>query len=104
MLGIVFAVLTISACSTNDKDTEMTMAGGWTEAQPDEMTNEAVAFVISRMNTTGKLKRIVKVKKQVVSGMNYDITFELDNNTAWNAVVYRNLSGEYSITKVSSMP
>jgi hypothetical protein len=43
------------------------------------------------------------VKKQVVKGMNYDITFELDNNTAWNAVVYRDLSGEFSITSTSKM-
>lgn len=79
------------------------MAGGWSEGQIDKTTEEAVAFVLSRMNSSGKLKRIVQVKKQVVKGMNYDITFELDNNSAWNAVVYRNLSGEYSITKVSSV-
>jgi choloylglycine hydrolase len=79
------------------------MAGGWSEGQVDKPTEEAVAFVLSRMNSSGKLKRIVQVKKQVVKGMNYDITFELDNNTVWNAVVYRDLSGEFSITKVSSV-
>ncbi len=75
------------------------MAGGWNDAEVDKATQEAVAFVLSQMNTTGKLKRIVKVKKQVVNGMNYDITFELDNNTVWNAMVYRRLSGEFSIKK-----
>jgi hypothetical protein len=79
------------------------MAGGWNEGQIDKTTEEAVAFVLSRMNTTGKLKRIMQVKKQVVNGMNYDITFELDNNTVWNAVVYRSLSGKFSITKTSKV-
>jgi hypothetical protein len=70
-------------------------AGGWNESAVDQTTEEALAFVLSRMNTSAKLKRIVKVKKQVVNGMNYNITFELDNNTVWNAVVYRNLSGNF---------
>lgn len=75
------------------------MAGGWNDAEVDKATQEAVAFVLSQMNTTGKLKRFVRVKKQVVNGMNYDITFELDNNTVWNVMVYRRLSGEFSIKK-----
>jgi hypothetical protein len=79
------------------------IAGGWSEGEIDQTTEDAVAFVLSRMNTSGKLKRIVQVKKQVVKGMNYDITFELDNNTVWNAVVYRDLSGEFSITKTSKV-
>jgi choloylglycine hydrolase len=79
------------------------MAGGWSEGEIDQTTEDAVVFVLSRMNTSGKLKRIVQVKKQIVKGMNYDITFELDNNTVWNAVVYRDLSGEFSITKTSKI-
>jgi choloylglycine hydrolase len=79
------------------------IAGGWSEGEIDEATEDAVAFVLSRMNTSAKLKRILQVKKQVVKGMNYDITFELDNNTVWNAVVYRDLSGEFSITKTSKV-
>lgn len=79
------------------------VAGGWSEGEIDRTTEDAVAFVLSRMNTTGKLKRIVQVKKQIVKGINYDITFELDNNTVWNAVVYRDLSGEFSIAKTSKV-
>jgi hypothetical protein len=79
------------------------IAGGWSEGEIDEATEDAVAFVLSRMNTSAKLKRILQVKKQVVKGMNYDITFELDNNTVWNAVVYRDLSGEFSITQTTKV-
>ena len=62
-----------------------------------------MAFVLSRMNTTGELKRIVQVKKQVVKGMNYDIIFELDDGSVWNAVVHQNLSGEFSIIESSKV-
>jgi choloylglycine hydrolase len=79
------------------------IAGGWNDAEIDKTTEDAVVFVLSRMNTSAKLKRIVQVKKQVVKGMNYDITFELDNNTVWNAVVYQNLSGEFSIINTSKV-
>ena len=79
------------------------MAGGWSEGEIDETTEDAVAFVLSRMNTSGKLKRIVQVKKQVVKGMNYDIIFELDDGSVWNAVVHQNLSGEFSIIESSKV-
>lgn len=79
------------------------ISGGWSEGEVDQATEDAVAFVLSRMNTSGKLKRIIQVKRQVVKGINYDITFELDNNTVWNALVYRNLSGEFSIIKTSKI-
>ena len=32
------------------------------------------------MNTSAKLDKITKVKTQVVAGVNYDITFKLDNS------------------------
>ncbi|MCL7974490.1 MAG: cystatin domain-containing protein [marine benthic group bacterium] len=79
------------------------MAGGWSEGEIEQTTEDAVAFVLSRMNTSGKLKRIVQVKKQVVKGMNYDIIFELDDGSVWNAVVHQNLSGEFSIIESSKV-
>ena len=79
------------------------MAGGWSEGEIDQATEDTVAFVLSRMNISANLKRIVQVKRQVVKGINYDITFELDNNTVWNAVVYRDLAGEFSITRTSKI-
>jgi hypothetical protein len=45
----------------------------------------------------------VQVKKQVVKGMNYDIIFELDDGSVWNAVVYQDLSGEFSIIETSKV-
>ena len=79
------------------------MAGGWSEVEIDQTTEDAVAFVLSRMNTSAELKRIMQAKRQVVKGMNYDITFELDNDSVWNAVVHQNLSGEFSIIESSKV-
>ena len=39
---------------------------------------------------------IVSIKKQVVKGMNYDLTIELENGEIWNAIVYQDLTGELS--------
>ncbi|MBL7472918.1 cystatin family protein [Robertkochia sediminum] len=74
-------------------------AGGWQEAPIDPEIEEAVAFVLDEMDTPLKLVRIISAKKQVVKGMNYDLNFEMENNEVWNARVYRDLSGEFSLTK-----
>ena len=73
--------------------------GAYQEVDIDQRVEDAVAFVLSRMNTNGKLEEIVSARAQVVNGMNYDITFTLDNGETWNAGVYRSLAGEYSIAR-----
>jgi predicted amidohydrolase YtcJ len=73
--------------------------GAYQEVDVDQRVEDAVAFVLSRMNTNGKLEGIVSARAQVVNGMNYDITFTLDNGETWNAGVYRSLAGEYSIVR-----
>ncbi len=77
-------------------------AGGWSDAEIDEAVEEAAAFVVSQIAPPVKLKRILSVKKQVVKGLNYDLTFELENGETWNAVVYRDLSGNFSFLKEPS--
>jgi choloylglycine hydrolase len=79
------------------------MPGGWSEGPIDQPARDAVDFVLKRMNTTGKLKRILQVRRQVVNGMNYEITFELDNNSTWNAFLYRSLKGEFTLNRVTKV-
>jgi len=74
------------------------MAGGWSEAPIDDGVQGAAAFAVAEMGTSGRLARVVEARRQVVKGMKYDVTFELDNGERWRAVVYRDLSGQMSLT------
>lgn len=85
-------------------DKEHNLAGGWQDANIESNeVKDALTFVISKMNTNAKLKSVVSAKQQVVKGMNYDVTFSLDNGEIWNVVVYRDLDGKYLITKPAAL-
>lgn len=75
--------------------------GGWLASQPLPSTEgeAALASVLARMNTAAKLQSIREVRSQVVSGANYDIEFQLDNGEVWNTRVYRDLAGNYQMTR-----
>ena len=79
------------------------LAGGWSETKVTPEVEKALDFVLQQMNTSAKLEKIVKVKTQVVAGVNYDIDFKLDNGEVWNTVVYRDLKGNYKMTKVATL-
>ncbi len=71
--------------------------GGWEEAVEDEQVREAVAFVMSQMDQESPLDEILSVRRQVVRGFNYEVTFRLDDNSVWSARVNRGLDGEYTL-------
>ena len=75
------------------------MAGGWSETTIDQVAKDAASFMVSRMNTNAKLKKVLSVKKQIVKGTNYDLTFELDNGSTWRGIVNRGLKGDFSVVK-----
>ena len=72
---------------------------GWNESEVTPEVKAALDSVLKQMNTSAKLKKILGVKTQVVAGMNYAIDFQLDNDQVWNTVVFRDLSGNYTMTK-----
>lgn len=78
---------------------QKSLAGGWNETEIDQTSIDAVNFMLSRMNTNAKLDKILSVKKQVVNGINYDLTFKLKNNSVWRGTVNRDLKGNFSILK-----
>lgn len=75
------------------------LAGGWSESDVSPQVQEALNFVLSRMNTAAKLERILSVRSQVVNGTNYAIEFEMDNGEVWTTIVYRSRKGALSITQ-----
>ena len=90
-------VLTFISKSNRDMKTKVT--GGWSQAETDQNVKDAASFILNSLNTPSKLKQIINVKKQVVSGMNYDLTLELENGEKWKSIVYRDLSGKFSISE-----
>ena len=79
------------------------IVGGWSKSEIDEQVQDAVTFVLGQLKTASKLDRIISVKKQIVNGVNYDLTFTLENGETWNTVVYRDLDGNFSLTKKSKI-
>jgi thiamine biosynthesis lipoprotein ApbE len=77
------------------------MAGGWYEAAHEGDVQLALEFAVSEISPNSGVKEILSAKKQVVKGLNYDLTFLLDNGETWNALVYRDLDGTFSLTEKS---
>ena len=109
--NVFFAFLTLSlfACDAEptDKNNAETpgkrqLAGGWANAEITPDVEQALDFVLMQMNTSAKLDKIVSVKTQIVKGKNFDITFELDNKEQWNCIVYRDIDGKLTMTKVAT--
>ncbi|EDP57227.1 cystatin domain-containing protein [Vibrio sp. AND4] len=75
------------------------LTGGWSQAEVTPKAQQALDFVLGQMNTSAKLKQILSVRTQVVSGINYAIEFEMDNGEVWNTIVYRSLNDEMKITQ-----
>jgi hypothetical protein len=107
MKRVLFSILVVSqlsACSAvPQQQTCAPLAGGWrTQPLPNAAGEAALANVLARMNTTAKLKNIREVRSQVVAGVNYDIEFQLDNGEVWNTRVYRDLEGNYQMTRAAA--
>lgn len=75
------------------------MSGGWNTASVSLEAEEATHYVLSMMNTSAKLEKILAVKTQVVAGTNYAIDFKLDDGQIWNTRVFRSLKGNFKMTQ-----
>ena len=75
------------------------LVGGWSEAEITPIVEEAATFAVSKLEIESPLKEILSVKSQVVKGMNYEITYSLEDGTEWVSKVYRDLDGTLSLTE-----
>ncbi len=87
----------------NLNNKEKSLTGGWKDTEVTPEVEKTLGFVLQQMNTTSKLDKITKVKTQVVAGVNYDIDFKLDNGEVWNTIVYKDLQGNYKMTKTATL-
>ena len=80
------------------------MAGGWSEVAVENDVNDALDFALEEIRPNAALKNVISAKKQVVKGLNYDLSFTLESGETWNVIVHRDPKGTYSLTKKSKMP
>lgn len=59
----------------------------------------ALTSTVALMSSIAIFKSIREVRTQVVSGINYDIEFILNNGEIWNTRIYRDLAGNYKMIK-----
>lgn len=108
-IAILCGAALVSACSTPSESPRamkcqpQNLAGGYqvqTTVSPE--AKQALATVLAQMNTAAKLDKIIEVRTQVVAGINYAITFQLDNGEIWHTVVWEDLQGNYKMTQPAS--
>jgi hypothetical protein len=108
-IAILCGAALLSACSTQPdppmqmKCLPLNVAGGYqVQSSVPPEAEQALATVLAQMNTAAKLDKIIEVRTQVVAGINYAITFQLDNGEKWHTVVWEDLQGNYKMTQAAS--
>lgn len=113
VMVVIVGVLLLAGCSgcnggpdemkvdqaQDESENGRVMPGSWSQAEVTPDVEQALDHVLQRMNTSARLEKILKVETQVVAGLNYSIDFQLDNGEIWSTRVFRDLSGNYSMTK-----
>ena len=66
----------------------------------NETIQPAFEFALNQLNINLEdISKIIAVRQQVVSGMNYNIVFELKSEQQWSVFVYKNIEGTMTLTK-----
>ena len=105
LLPIVFFTLIFSCKApynlSNDAPKKReNLVGGWSDTEMNETIKPAFQFALNQLNINTKdISKIIAVRQQVVSGMNYHIVFELKSKQLWSVFVYKNIKGKMILTK-----
>ena len=101
-----FLLILIISCkaptnSSNDSLKKIeNLAGGWSDTEMNETIQPAFEFALNQLNINPEdISKITTVRQQVVSGMNYNIVFELKSKQRWSVYVYQNIQGTMTLTK-----
>ncbi|HCH00323.1 MAG TPA: cystatin [Vibrio sp.] len=112
LLAVSAAAIVLSACSSSEPEQETNpelkvqcetaqgLVGGWQKAEITPEAKQSASLAIASMEGNHTLKEILSVEQQVVAGMNYKVTFTVDDGTAYVTKVFRNLQGEYKIVSL----
>lgn len=97
----------LAACNTHPTSTptpmpstpvQPPMAGGYASADINsEQVQAAAQFAAQALG--GLLAKVTKAERQVVSGINYKMSLELQDGSKHDVIVYRNIQGNMSLTQ-----
>ena len=97
---LVFSCKALSN-SSNDSSTKIeNLAGGWSVTEMNKTIEPAFQFALNKLNINPEeILKINTVRQQIVSGMNYNIVFELKSKQQWSVFIYKNIEGTMTLTK-----
>ena len=100
----LFTLILSCKSPTNSSDNSSkeieNLAGGWSDTEMNETIKPAFQFALNQLNINPEdISKIIAVRQQVVSGMNYHIIFELKSKQQWSVFVYKNIEGTMTLTK-----
>lgn len=77
---------------------------GWSKAQGTPELEQISVWAFNQMDVPGaELAGIEAISQQVVAGMNYRMDLVFTDGSRWRIQVYRNLSGERSLTSAEKI-
>ncbi|MFV0575354.1 MAG: cystatin domain-containing protein [Vibrio sp.] len=111
------ATLAVAACSSgaSESNTKVNidcqtperyatnLPGGWHKAEVTPEAKKAANLALSGLSGAHQVKEIKSVDQQVVAGMNYRVIFTIEDDSEYEAVVYRNVQGQYTITSIQKI-
>ncbi|CEO38914.1 cystatin domain-containing protein [Photobacterium kishitanii] len=112
LLVVALGSLALVACSAQDikttKEANMqtgcdytqAIPGGWQQGEITPEVTAAAQAAVKDIAGDHQLKNVLHVTQQVVAGMNYNVTFSLENNDVYTAKVFRSLKNVYTVEHV----
>lgn len=115
ILLIALGALALAGCSSQESNTadekniepscdySMGVVGGWNPADITPEVEQAAAVAVKSMAGEHKLDKIYHARRQVVAGMNYFVTFSLDNGEYYSAIVFHSLKNTYQLREIKQV-
>lgn len=112
LIGALLCILAIFVTSSGKAENDIAVAGGWSEASPDNKDiTDAARFAVTAQAAVMKaedkkdaalsLVQVLNAGEQVVAGMNYKLVLKVEADGVEReaeAVVWKQLSGDYQLT------
>lgn len=84
--------------------THQPLMGGWSVTEVTPQVIHAAEFALNASNLSSKLDKVIAAQQQVVSGMNYNVIYQLVDGSRWQAQVYRALDGHEELHALNRIP